>query len=307
MWKPAIPNHAKLAMAVGVVLAGTSLAALESRPQAAQPDAPAHRHGQPSAVARADATAPAASSPEGRSGDAGSTGGGHAYGHGGWPEPASLGGDFSLTDHTGRPVTLADFRGKPLVLFFGYTRCGDACPLIGKKIGMALDMMGDKADAVRAAFISIDVWNDGTDDLASFVAEMHPKLIGLSGTRKQIHDVAAKFRVRRDHIPQDTLVADDDDRAVPHDSAHAAQPSTSPAAAPPTAVDVRNAADPETVRQVVAFGQQGGQDFHGMEIAHTTHLYLLSAEGKMVKYIYPSMSPEQLAKRLVKLAEGGEI
>jgi cytochrome oxidase Cu insertion factor (SCO1/SenC/PrrC family) len=44
-----------------------------------------------------------------------------------------------------------------------------------------------------------------------------------------------------------------------------------------------------------------------MEIAHTTHLYLLSAEGKVVKYIYPSMSPEQLAKRLTKLAEGGEI
>ncbi|MGF7209517.1 cytochrome oxidase Cu insertion factor (SCO1/SenC/PrrC family) [Skermanella aerolata] len=308
MWKPAIPNHAKLAMAVGVVLAGTSLAALESRPQAAQPDASAHRHGQPSAaVAQTDAAAPAASDPEGRSGDAGSTGGGHAYGHGGWPEPASLGGDFSLTDHTGRPVTLADFHGKPLVLFFGYTRCGDACPLIGKKIGMALDMMGDKADTVRAAFISIDVWNDGTDDLASFVAEMHPKLIGLSGTRKQIHDVAAKFRVRRDHIPQNTLVTDGDDQAGPHDPAHSAQASATPASAQSPALEAMDAADPEGGRPVVAFGQQGEQDFHGMEIAHTTHLYLLSGEGKMVKYIYPSMSPEQLAKRLVKLAEGGEI
>jgi cytochrome oxidase Cu insertion factor (SCO1/SenC/PrrC family) len=57
----------------------------------------------------------------------------------------------------------------------------------------------------------------------------------------------------------------------------------------------------------IGFGSEGEQDFHGMEIAHTTHLYLLSAEGKVVKYIYPSMSPEQLAKRLTKLAEGGEI
>src|SRR4051794_41157528 len=198
MWKPTIPSHTKLAAAIGIVLAGTSLAALESRPQAAQPEASAHRHGQP---ATGD-TQPGDTQPEAGTPTAAGSSGGHSYGHGGWPDPASLGGDFSLTDQTGRPVTLADFRGKPLVLFFGYTRCGDACPLIGKKIGMALDMMGEKADAVQAAFISIDVWNDDTQDLARFVAEMHPRLIGLSGTRKQIHDVAAKFQVRRDHIPQ---------------------------------------------------------------------------------------------------------
>ena len=216
MWKPAHPanhpaNHSKapkLAAAIGVVLAGTSFAALESRSQAAQPEASPHQHGQPAVAA----TQP----------DAGNSTGGHAYGHGGWPDPASLGGDFGLTDHTGRPVKLADFHGKPLVLFFGYTSCDDACPLIGKKIGMALDMMGEKADAVQAAFISIDVWNDDTADLAKFVTEMHPRLIGLSGTRKQIHEVAGKFRIRRDHIPQNTLVGDEDDHTATHDAGHPA-------------------------------------------------------------------------------------
>jgi len=302
MWKPAIPRHVTLAAAIGVVLAGTSLAALENRPHAAQPEASSHQHGQPAANA-------ATQSEAGDSGNSASNSstGGHTYGHGGWPDPASLGGDFSLTDHTGRPVRLADFQGKPLVLFFGYTRCGDACPLIGKKIGMALDMMGDKADAVQAAFISIDVWNDDTADLAKFVAEMHPRLIGLSGTRKQIHEVAGRFRVRRDHIPQNTLVADEDEHASAHGAGHAASSPDDAASTQAAGSAGKSAGESDTSRAKIGFGSEGEQDFHGMEIAHTTHLYLLSAEGKVVKYIYPSMSPEQLAKRLTKLAEGGEI
>ena len=300
MWKPAIPRHVTLAAAIGVVLAGTSIAALENRPQAAQPEASSHQHGQAATATQPDAGGSNNSAPD-------KSNGGHAYGHGGWPDPASLGGDFSLTDHTGRPVRLADFQGKPLVLFFGYTRCDDACPLIGKKIGMALDMMGDKADAVQAAFISIDVWNDDTADLAKFVAEMHPRLIGLSGTRKQIHEVTGRFRVRRDHIPQNTLVGDEDEHASAHDAGH---PASSPDDATPTqsARSIgKSAGESYGSRPKIGFGSEGEQDFHGMEIAHTTHLYLLSAEGKVVKYIYPSMSPEQLAKRLTKLAEGGEI
>jgi cytochrome oxidase Cu insertion factor (SCO1/SenC/PrrC family) len=302
MWKPAIPRHVTLAAAIGVVLAGTSLAALESRPHAAQPEASSHEHGQPAVTA---ATQPEAGNPN--NSDSNTSTGGHAYGHGGWPDPASLGGDFSLTDHTGRPVRLADFQGKPLVLFFGYTRCDDACPLIGKKIGMALDMMGEKADAVQAAFISIDVWNDDTSDLAKFVAEMHPRLIGLSGTRKQIHEVAGKFRVRRDHIPQNTLVADEGEHAAVHDAGHPASSPDATDTAPAAQSADKPAEESGTSRPTIGFGSEGEQDFHGMEIAHTTHLYLLSAEGKVVKYIYPSMSPEQLAKRLTKLAEGGEI
>ena len=55
---------------------------------------------------------------------------------------------------------------------------------------------------------------------------------------------------------------------------------------------------------MTAFGQKGGHDLHGMEIAHTTKFYLLTAEVKMVKYINPSPSPEQLTKRLVQPAKG---
>jgi cytochrome oxidase Cu insertion factor (SCO1/SenC/PrrC family) len=307
MWKPAIPRHVTLAAAIGVVLAGTSIAALENRPHAAQPEASSHQHGQPAATAAAQPEAGDSNNSASNNSPPNNPNGGHAYGHGGWPDPASLGGDFSLTDHTGRPVRLADFQGKPLVLFFGYTRCDDACPLIGKKIGMALDMMGDKADAVQAAFISIDVWNDDTADLAKFVAEMHPRLIGLSGTRKQIHEVAGRFRVRRDHIPQNTLVADEDEHASAHDAGHPASSPDDAAPAQPARSAGKSAGESDASRAKIGFGSEGEQDFHGMEIAHTTHLYLLSAEGKVVKYIYPSMSPEQLAKRLTKLAEGGEI
>jgi cytochrome oxidase Cu insertion factor (SCO1/SenC/PrrC family) len=131
---------------------------------------------------------------------------GGGYGaHSGWPEPGKLGGDFSLTDHTGRKVTLADFKGKATALYFGYTQCGDICPIIGTKLGMAVDLMGDKADQVNIAMISVDDRNDGPAQLAAFVAKQHPRLIGLSGTRKEIYDIAALYRVRRDYVAQNQV------------------------------------------------------------------------------------------------------
>ena len=116
-----------------------------------------------------------------------------------------LGGDFSLTDHTGRKVTLADFKGKATAFYFGYTQCGDICPIIGTKLGMAVDLMGDKADQVNIAMVSVDDRNDGPEQLAAFVAKQHPRLIGLSGTRKEIYDIAARYRVRRDYVAQNQV------------------------------------------------------------------------------------------------------
>ena len=135
---------------------------------------------------------------------AGGHGGGYGA-HSGWPEPKQLGGDFSLTDHTGRKVTLADFKGKATAFYFGYTQCGDICPIIGTKLGMAVDLMGDKADQVNIAMVSVDDRNDGPEQLAAFVAKQHPRLIGLSGTRREIYDIAARYRVRRDYVAQNQV------------------------------------------------------------------------------------------------------
>ena len=260
-----------------------------------------HGHGQDPAV---HAETPAA-------------GHGGGYGaHSGWPEPGTLGGDFSLTDHTGRKVTLADFKGKATAFYFGYTQCGDICPIIGTKLGMAVDLMGDKADQVNIAMISVDDRNDGPAQLASFVAKQHPRLIGLSGTRKEIYDIAARYRVRRDYVAQNQVAKEGE---VPADGEHGAHGSShgetqaephaeqtatpllemvaadaggDTAAAPGKRIRIRSASDDAT-------------RLHNMAMAHTTHIYLLNKEGRVVRYIYPSLTPEQLARRLNDLAQEG--
>lgn len=235
---------------------------------------------------------------------------GNGYGHGAWPKPESLGGDFSLTDHTGRRVTLADFRGKALAVYFGYTNCDDICPLIGTKLGRAIDLMGDKGDRVDIAVISVDDRRDGPAEMAAFVSKIHPRLIGLSGTRREIHEVAAKFRVRRDHVPTNQVAKPGEDHAAGAEADHAGHGSGhgSDAHAAPAAVPVVAAAasDPGTGRRYrIRSASEAATQLHNMALAHSTHIYLIDRSGQVRNYIYPGMSPEQMAKRLTDLADGG--
>lgn len=268
-----------------------------------------------------DKAAPASSHDHGQSpaspAETPAAGHGGGYGaHSGWPEPGKLGGDFSLTDHTGRKVTLADFKGKATALYFGYTQCGDICPIIGTKLGMAVDLMGDKADQVNIAMISVDDRNDGPAQLAAFVAKQHPRLIGLSGTRKEIYDIAALYRVRRDYVAQNQVAKEGEAPASEehgaHGSAHS-EPQAEPAATPLlelVAADAAAAAADDTAaapgkRIRIRSASDDATRLHNMAMAHTTHIYLLNKEGRVVRYIYPSLTPEQLAKRLTDLAQDG--
>ncbi|WP_158045290.1 SCO family protein [Skermanella pratensis] len=260
--------------------------------------------------------------------DAAPAAGGHGgYGaHSGWPEPKQLGGDFSLTDHTGRKVTLADFKGRATAFYFGYTQCDDICPIIGTKLGMAVDLMGDKADQVNIAMISVDDRNDGPEQLATFVAKQHPRLIGLSGNRREIYEVAAKYRVRRDYVMQNQVAKDGDQPAGEHGGGHgaeAAQASHGDHAAhgdgdhgqeqhnaTPVSAEVASEETTEEPRKPgqrvrIRSASDDATRLHNMAMAHTTHIYLLNKEGQVVRYIYPSMSPEQLAKRLTDLINEG--
>jgi cytochrome oxidase Cu insertion factor (SCO1/SenC/PrrC family) len=238
---------------------------------------------------------------------------GGGYGaHSGWPEPGKLGGDFSLTDHTGRKVTLADFKGKATAFYFGYTKCGDICPIIGTKLGMAVDLMGDKADQVNIAMISVDDRNDGPAQLAAFVAKQHPRLIGLSGTRKEIYDIAARYRVRRDYVAQNQVAKEGEAPASVEHGAHGsshAEPHAEPAATPLLEMVATDAGDDTAAapgkRIRIRSASDDATRLHNMAMAHTTHIYLLNKEGQVVRYIYPSLTPEQLAKRLTDLAQDG--
>ena len=108
---------------------------------------------------------------------------------------APVGGPFELTDHTGRRRTDADFRGKLVVLYFGYTSCPDVCPTELQAITLALDKLGAAADAVQPLFITVDPERDTPSRLADFVSSFHPRLVALTGAIAAIRKAALAYRI----------------------------------------------------------------------------------------------------------------
>jgi len=108
---------------------------------------------------------------------------------------ASIGGPFTLTDHTGKNVTEQDFRGKFLLVMFGYTYCPDICPTTLSTMSDAMDLLGDEAGRVTPVFITIDPERDSVDQLKEYVTYFHPRLVALTGSAEQIKAVARVYRV----------------------------------------------------------------------------------------------------------------
>jgi len=107
----------------------------------------------------------------------------------------ALGGPFSLTDHTGKTVTDQDFRGKFLLIYFGYTSCPDVCPLDLRFMTDALLELGADADQIQPILITVDPLRDTPEVLAGYVAAYHPRLIGLTGTPEKIAAVAKSYAI----------------------------------------------------------------------------------------------------------------
>ena len=107
----------------------------------------------------------------------------------------SIGGPFNLIDHTGRAVADTDFRGKLMLVFFGYGACPDICSAELQNIAVALDFLGTKADAIATLFIPVDPERDTVEFLAGYVANFHPRLRGLTGQKAQTDAAAAAYRV----------------------------------------------------------------------------------------------------------------
>jgi cytochrome oxidase Cu insertion factor (SCO1/SenC/PrrC family) len=114
-----------------------------------------------------------------------------------------IGGPFALIDHTGKPRTDADFRGKLLLVYFGFTYCPDVCPTDLQNIGLALDKLGAAGDAVQPLFITVDPDRDTVAHLADYVPMFHPRLIGLTGDASAIHKAAEAYRVYYAKVPNE--------------------------------------------------------------------------------------------------------
>jgi len=107
----------------------------------------------------------------------------------------AIGGPFELTDHTGKTVTDKDFRGKYMLVYFGYTYCPDVCPTSLAIIADALDQLTPaQLEKVVPIFISVDPDRDTVQALADFVPNFHDKLVGLTGTPEQIKAVGRAYK-----------------------------------------------------------------------------------------------------------------
>lgn len=108
---------------------------------------------------------------------------------------ALIGGPFTLTDHTGATRTAADFRGQPVLVYFGYTYCPDVCPTGLQTMSDALDRLGEEVETVQPIFITVDPDRDTPEVMAGYVEHFHPRLVGLTGTGEQIDQVAKAYRI----------------------------------------------------------------------------------------------------------------
>jgi len=112
-----------------------------------------------------------------------------------------VGGPFALIDHTGTPRTDAQFRGKLLLLYFGFTSCPDVCPTDLQSIGLAMGRLGKSAEGVQPVFVTLDPERDTPQRLAGYVTFFHPRLIGLSGDAGSIAQAARAYKVYYAKVP----------------------------------------------------------------------------------------------------------
>ncbi len=108
------------------------------------------------------------------------------------PSPAA---PFSLMSNTGQRVSLDDFRGKLVMLYFGYTYCPDVCPATLVEIAGAMDILGEDAERVQVIMISVDPERDTPELLGKYVAHFDPSFLGVTGTPDEIAEVATLYGI----------------------------------------------------------------------------------------------------------------
>lgn len=116
-------------------------------------------------------------------------------------QPAAIGGPFQLTDQNGKAVTDKSLKGKPTLIFFGYTHCPDVCPTSLFEISEVLRVMGKDADKVNAIFISVDPERDTPATMKDYLSSFDPHLQGLSGDPAETAKVVTSYRVYAKKVP----------------------------------------------------------------------------------------------------------
>lgn len=115
--------------------------------------------------------------------------------------PASIGGQFRLTDQTGQIVTEKNLNGRPTIIFFGFTHCPDVCPTALFEMSEVLRAMGPDASRINAYFVSVDPERDTPAIMKDYLSSFDPNLKGLTGTADDIAKMTTAYRVYAKKIP----------------------------------------------------------------------------------------------------------
>lgn len=108
---------------------------------------------------------------------------------------ASFGKDFALTDHNGQRRTLADFKGKVVTVFFGFTHCPDVCPTTLGEMAVVMKELGKDADRLQVLFVTVDPERDTAEVLKRYVPAFHPGFLGLTGSADDIARTTKEFKI----------------------------------------------------------------------------------------------------------------
>ncbi len=117
---------------------------------------------------------------------------------------SGIGGNFTLTGTKGKPVSLSDFKGKVVMIFFGYTHCPDVCPTALSTMEAVRSELGSKAARVQNIFITVDPERDTLESVKAYVGYFGDGNVGLVGTPQEIAKVATQFRMSYRKIPTDS-------------------------------------------------------------------------------------------------------
>jgi protein SCO1 len=115
--------------------------------------------------------------------------------------PSAIGGSFRLTDQNGKTITDQDLKGRPFLVFFGFTHCPEICPTALFDISEIMNKLGPDAGKVNALFITVDPERDTPEKLKEYISSFNPRLIGVGGDAQALADVAKAYRVYYKKVP----------------------------------------------------------------------------------------------------------
>lgn len=183
-----------------------------------------------------------------------------------------IGGPFSLIDHHGRAVSDRDFRGKLMLVFFGYTYCPDVCPTELQIISQAMDELGAAGDDVQPLFVTVDPERDTVEVLADYLSNFHPRILGLTGPPDRIAAAAAAYRVAYFKVFYPPF--DDDEKAA-------------------------GDANDETAN-TDATSSENGNDNADYLMNHSTVTYLMGRDGRFLALFSYGTDPSEMAAGIRK-------